>query len=114
MSDTLNTFSFEKLLEVCLKDYYTKGKIFEIDEKFFYKKANDNLTMKFTNEYLPIPIGPAAGPHTQLSQTFVAAYLLGARFFEAKTVQIIDGKEMQEMISKPCIDVKNVGYNVEW
>lgn len=114
MTDTLATLSFENLLNVCLEDYYTKGKIFEIDDKFFYRKKNDNLASNFNGEYLSIPIGPAAGPHTQLSQCFVAAYLLGSRFFEAKTVQVIDGREMQEMIPKPCIDASNVGYNVEW
>ncbi|NLT95854.1 MAG: hypothetical protein GXW85_10060 [Clostridia bacterium] len=114
MSDILDPLSFENLLNICLEDYYSKGKIFEIDDKFFYRKKNDNLAFNFNGQYLSNPIGPAAGPHTQLSQCFVAAYLLGARFFEAKTVQVIDGKEMREMISKPCIDVSNVGYNVEW
>lgn len=114
MTDTLDTLSFENLLNVCLEDYYSKGKIFEIDDKYFYRKKNENLAFNFNGDYLSNPIGPAAGPHTQLSQCFVAAYLLGARFFEAKTVQVIDGREMQEMIAKPCIDVSNVGYNVEW
>ena len=67
MTDTLATLSFENLLNVCLEDYYTKGKIFEIDDKFFYRKKNDNLASNFNGEYLSIPIGPAAGPHTQLS-----------------------------------------------
>ncbi len=30
--------------------------------------------------------GPAAGPHTQLAQYIIAAYLTGSRFFEVKTV----------------------------
>ena len=33
----------------------------------------------------------AAGPHTQLAQNLVAAYYAGARFFELKTVQKMDG-----------------------
>ncbi len=114
MSDTLGTISFARLLDICLEDYYTKGKIFEIDEKDFYKGKNDNLGINMFNEYLRTPIGPAAGPHTQLSQGIVSAYLTGARFFELKTVQVIDGKQMQEMIPKPCIDVSNIGFNVEW
>ena len=114
MSDVMKTLSFEYLLNVCLQDYSTKGKIFEIDKKDFFLDINDNASMSFDKEYLRFPIGPAAGPHTQLAQNLLAGYLTGGRFFELKTVQIIDGKEMQSMIEKPCIDVKNVGYNVEW
>lgn len=114
MSDIMKPLSFEYLIEDCLQDYYTKGKIFEIDKKDFFTDVNDNLKMNFNNEYLRYPIGPAAGPHTQLAQNLLSAYVTGARFFELKTVQIIDGKQMQSMIEKPCIDVKNVGYNVEW
>lgn len=114
MSDVMKALPFEYLIDDCLQDYYTKGKILEIDKKDFFVDVNDNLKMSFNNEYLRYPVGPAAGPHTQLAQNLLSAYLTGARFFELKTVQIIDGKEMQSMIEKPCIDVKNVGYNVEW
>ena len=55
-------------------------------------------------------MGPAAGPHTQLSQNIVASYLVGSRFIELKTVQIMDHLE----IAKPCIDARDEGYNVEW
>ncbi len=114
MSDTMKSLSFEYLIEGCLQDYYTKGRILEIDKKDFFTEVSDNYRSSFNGEYLRYPVGPAAGPHTQLAQNLLAAYLEGARFFELKTVQIIDGKEMQSMIEKPCIDVKNVGYNVEW
>jgi len=114
MSDTMKSLSFEYLIEDCLQDYYTKGRILEIDKKDFFTEVSDNYRSSFNGEYLRYPVGPAAGPHTQLAQNLLAAYLAGARFFELKTVQIIDGKEMQSMIEKPCIDVKNVGYNVEW
>lgn len=114
MSDTMGTISFEKMLEECLEDYYTKKKIYEIEEKYFFRPNNKGLEMVFNNEYLSTPIGPAAGPHTQLAQNILAAYLTGSRFFELKTVQVIDGREMQEMVIKPCIEARNVGYNVEW
>ena len=45
-----------------------------------------------------------------MAQNIVAAYLCGARFIELKTVQILDQIE----VSKPCIDVYDVGYNCEW
>ncbi|MDV4151297.1 hypothetical protein R0131_10630 [Clostridium sp. AL.422] len=114
MSDVMKIMSFEKILEITLKDYYTKGKIFGVEEKHFYRDIDNSIEMNFCNEYLRFPIGPAAGPHTQLTQNFLAGYLTGCRYFEPKTVQIVDGKDMQEMIPRPCIDVKNVGYNVEW
>jgi putative selenate reductase len=110
----MRILSFESLLDITLKDYYSKGKIFEIEKKYFYKPDNEGLEMNFNGEYLRTPIGPAAGPHTQLAQNILSAYLTGSRFFELKTVQIIDGKQMQEIIKKPCIDARNVGYNVEW
>ena len=56
------------------------------------------------------PLGPAAGPHTQLAQNIVLAYLGGCRIFELKTVQIID----ELVLPRPCIDVRTVGFNVEW
>ncbi len=114
MSDVMKVMSFEKILDITLKDYYTKGKIFGVEEKYFYRDIDNSIEMDFCNEYLRFPIGPAAGPHTQLTQNFLAGYLTGCRYFEPKTVQIVDGKDMQEMIPRPCIDVKNVGYNVEW
>ena len=114
MSDVMKVMSFEKILDITLKDYYTKGKIFGVEEKYFYRDIDNSIEMNFCNEYLRFPIGPAAGPHTQLTQNFLAGYLTGCRYFEPKTVQIVDGKDMQEMIPRPCIDAKNVGYNVEW
>ena len=59
---------------------------------------------------LSIPVGPAAGPHTQTAQNLVAAWLCGARVFELKTVQQNDSLD----IDKPCIDALDGGYNVEW
>lgn len=56
------------------------------------------------------PVGPAAGPHTQLAQNIVLAWLAGGRIIELKTVQVNDDLE----IPRPCIHVPNVGYNVEW
>ncbi|TFG80330.1 MAG: putative selenate reductase subunit YgfK, partial [Spirochaetales bacterium] len=57
-----------------------------------------------------LPIGPAAGPHTQIAPNMVAAWLSGARVFELKTVQENDGLD----IEKPCIDALDEGHNVEW
>ncbi len=56
------------------------------------------------------PVGPAAGPHSQLAQNIVLSWLGGARLFELKTVQIIDDLE----IARPCIDMETIGFNTEW
>lgn len=55
-------------------------------------------------------LGPAAGPHTQLAQNILLAFLGGSRIFELKTVQILD----ELAIPRPCIDMRTVGFNVEW
>ncbi|MHB8078094.1 MAG: putative selenate reductase subunit YgfK [Candidatus Krumholzibacteriia bacterium] len=61
---------------------------------------------------LPIglPVGPAAGPHTQIAPNLVAAWLAGSRVFELKTEQENDRLD----IAKPCIDALDEGHNVEW
>ena len=69
-----------------------------------------NIAIDHLGQRLGTPLGPAAGPHTQLAQNIVLAWLGGARFLELKTVQILD--ELQ--IPRPCIHVPHVGYNVEW
>jgi putative selenate reductase len=45
-----------------------------------------------------------------LAQNIALSWLGGARIIELKTVQILD----ELKIPRPCIDVANVGYNVEW
>jgi len=59
---------------------------------------------------LAAPLGVAAGPHSQLAQNIVAAWLCGARFMELKTVQILDELE----VSRPCIDSADETFNCEW
>ena len=66
--------------------------------------------MELFGEQADAPIGPAAGPHTQLAQNIVTSWAAGARFFELKTVQIMDTLE----IEKPCIDAEDEAFNTEW
>ena len=56
------------------------------------------------------PVGPAAGPHAQLAQNIVLAWLGGSRVIELKTVQVLD----ELKIPRPCIDAATIGFNVEW
>jgi putative selenate reductase len=59
---------------------------------------------------LAAPLGVAAGPHSQLAQNIVAAWLCGARFMELKTVQALD----ELTVSRPCIDSADETFNCEW
>ena len=109
MSDKMIPIPFGKLMNSIAAEYACEGTIF--GERDFYK-APENHTLTIFNEKLETPFGPAAGPHTQLAQNIVAAYLEGARFFELKTVQKLDGDDLP--VSKPCILAEDEGYNVEW
>ena len=71
-------------------------------------------TLPIFGERIETPFGPAAGPNTQLAQNIVAGYFAGARFFELKTVQKMDGAELAACISRPCILADDECYNCEW
>jgi putative selenate reductase len=77
---------------------------------FFRPDPADPFRMEKYDRVIETPIGVAAGPHTQLAQNIVAAWLCGARFIELKTVQTLDELD----VSKPCIDMQDEGYNCEW
>jgi putative selenate reductase len=90
-------------------EYERTNTIFGIPSvKFFYSKSQSPL--KIFSEAIETPLGPAAGPHTQLAQNILVSYLTGGRFFELKTVQQLD----ELVVDKPCIDAQDEGYNVEW
>lgn len=109
MSDRMTPIPFSELMTSIATEYGSFGTIF--GERDFYK-APLNHTLNLFSEKLETPFGPAAGPHTQLAQNIVSAYLMGARFFELKTVQKLDGDDLP--VSKPCILAEDEGYNVEW
>jgi len=109
MSDKMRPIPFKQMLEWIFKEYELKQSIFEIPAvKFFKNDKTPEITIFY--EELDLPIGPAAGPHTQLAQNIISSYLVGGRFFELKTVQKLDKLE----IKKPCIDMLDEGYNTEW
>lgn len=109
MSDVMRPISIEALLDWVMKEYRKTGTIFGIRQ--FYK-ADKSKKISLFNEKMEVPFGPAAGPQTQLAQNIVAAYVSGARFFELKTVQVIDGEDTG--IAKPCISARDEAYNSEW
>jgi len=111
MSDKLRVQSFSELLGSILQEYEHNESIFGIHRSLFFvpKKGSPYATEMF-GSHLATPIGPAAGPHTQLARNIISAWLSGGRFMELKTVQIMD----ELTIPRPCIDVADEGYNVEW
>ncbi|SCK04360.1 Glutamate synthase [NADPH] small chain [uncultured Clostridium sp.] len=102
---------FGKLLAWVLDEYKLKGTIFGINKEKFYRNLS-NSSINILGENISTCMGPAAGPHSQLTQNIVAAYLAGSRFIELKTVQILDGEDLP--VSKPCIYAQDECYNVEW
>jgi putative selenate reductase len=93
-----------------LAEYERKRSIFDIPAALFYTPSRSFGIAPLFGKALATPIGPSAGPHTQLSQNIVASWLAGGRFMELKTVQVRDGL----VIPRPCIDMTDEGYNVEW
>ena len=110
MSDRMTPIPFRELMEWVLSEYKT-GSVFGVRRP--YKPVPGKMLSIF-GESLETPFGPAAGPNTQLTQNILAAYYAGARFFELKTVQIMDGDELAACIGKPCIVAQDECYNCEW
>lgn len=109
MSDKMRPINFIKLLNWIFEEYKSRQSIFGIPKQQFYF-ANNKKSFQIFNEFLDTPLGPAAGPHTQMTQNIISSYLVGGRFMELKTVQIMDRLE----IEKPCIDASDECYNTEW
>lgn len=103
---------FTELVERIFSEYRNHGTIFGISKDNFYKDAGHSIEV--FGQKCATPLGPAAGPHTQLAQNIVSSYLVGGRFIELKTVQIMDYLGEKNMIAKPCIDARDEGHNVEW
>jgi len=110
MSDKLYTYPIDKLLKWILNEE-KQGKIFGIYKELLFSPSSDNpFRIKRYGKLLETPIGVAAGPHTQMSQNIIAAWLTGSRYIELKTVQTLDELD----VAKPCIEMKDEGYNCEW
>ncbi|MDD7388687.1 MAG: putative selenate reductase subunit YgfK [Lachnospiraceae bacterium] len=108
MSDIMTPIPFGELMNWILEEH-KKGTVFGLKKPF---KADPDKYYTIFGRKLETPFGPAAGPHTQLAQNIIAAYYAGSRFFELKTVQILDGEDLP--VSKPCILADDECYNCEW
>ncbi len=99
------------LLQRVANEFATRKRIFDLPTGRYWRPDPEiDLSFSFLGRPAATPIGPAAGPHSQLAPNIVLAWLGGSRLFELKTVQILDELE----IARPCIDMATVGYNIEW
>ena len=111
MSERMIPIPFRELMTWIVTEYGREGSVFGVPRPY---RAGEKHLPIFGGERLETPFGPAAGPNTQLAQNIVAAYFAGARFFELKTVQKMDGAELAACISRPCILAEDECYNCEW
>jgi putative selenate reductase len=111
MSDRFHPISMEQLTHWVFTELEQKDSLFNIPRPaFFVPRLDHRFRMREFGVQLETPFGVAAGPHSQMAQNIVAAWLAGARVIELKTIQTLDELE----VNKPCIDVTDEGYNVEW
>ena len=111
MSDIMTCMPFGQLMDWVLQEKKGQDTVFGVHRPYTADPKND---MTIFTRNLETPVGPAAGPHTQLAQNIIASYYAGARFFELKTVQKMDGAELSACVNKPCIPADDEGYNCEW
>ena len=110
MSEKMYPIPFKSLMNWIVTEYAREGEIFGVHTPYYAS----GKTLPIFSERIETPFGPAAGPNSQLAQNIIAAYFAGARFFEVKTVQKMDGAELAACVPRPCILAADEGYNQEW
>ena len=110
MSELMTPIPFRELMTWITAEHQREGSVFGVRRP--YRAGTKSLPI--FGEKIETPFGPAAGPNTQLAQNIVAGYYGGARFFELKTVQKMDGAELAACINRPCILAEDECYNCEW
>jgi putative selenate reductase len=106
----LTPYPFGALVQRAFHELEHHREIFDLAERNFVLGAGRDLAVPFHGHRASSPLGPAAGPQTQMAQNIVLSWLGGSRILELKTVQIRDELE----IPRPCIDMQTVGLNIEW
>jgi putative selenate reductase len=111
MSEQFQPIAADQLIAWVFSELDARDSVFGIPHQhFFTPSADAPYQTTVFGRPLETPFGPAAGPHSQMAQNIVASWLCGARYIELKTVQTLDVLD----VPKPCIDMQDEGYNVEW
>ncbi|MDH4117288.1 MAG: glutamate synthase, partial [Acidimicrobiia bacterium] len=107
----LTPYPMNVLMGRIAHEWETRHRVLDLPSARFWRPDPAvDLSFDFLGRRAATPVGPAAGPHTQMAQNIVLAWLGGARLFELKTVQVLDELE----INRPCIDMETIGFNIEW
>ncbi len=107
----LTPYPLAGLLARAFAELDRNGSIFDLpSHRFSFGERDVDTRVTIHGRTAGAPLGPSAGPHTQLAQGIVLCWLGGGRFMELKTVQCNDTLR----IPRPCIDVRGIGLNVEW
>lgn len=114
MGDLMRPMSFGSLMSWAMAELAQEGSIFGIKRQHFWRPGTPRTIQDSFGDTLAAPVGPAAGPQTQMAQNLLVAYLAGGRFMELKTVQKMDGEQIRTAVAKPCIDALDECYNCEW
>ena len=111
MTEKFKPVPVKVLVHIILNELKKEKSVFGIPQELFFIPGKTNLfKTKLFNQIIDSPLGVAAGPHSQMAQNIVAAWLMGARYIELKTIQTLDELD----VAKPCIDMQDEGYNCEW
>ena len=106
-TELFSPVSIKVLTKWILEELETNKSIFGIPEEMFFKPSpEDHFSLTKFGTTIDTPIGVAAGPHSQMAQNIIVAWLFGARFIELKTVQTLD----ELNVTKPCIDMTDFVY----
>ncbi len=107
----LAPYPFRALVRRMLRELERDDAVFDLPATRFTTGVDGlDLSVRVHGHTASSPLGPAAGPHTQMAQNLALSWLGGSRVFELKTVQILD----ELTIPRPCIDMRTVGFNAEW
>jgi putative selenate reductase len=107
----LRPYPFGSLVRRAFRELAEQRSVFDLPlAHAFFGDPSLDLSVRFHGHHASSPFGPAAGPQSQLAQNIVLSWLGGGRIVELKTVQVND----QLTLPRPCIDVRTVGFNIEW
>ena len=108
----LEPAAFADLVTRLYREPVVQNSVFGLPRAKWYQPAADDpdLAVNTLGGTAGNPAGPAAGPHTQLAQNMLLAYVAGGRILELKTVQA----ERVARSLRPYINIGAVGLCANW